>query len=148
MVSRGPFKDLALTVVKYVIKASYGGKVVVHGFRGLVHHSRAGAAKLFTAVKGCPKDYSHHEGPRSKTREEKQEPGLGSLQRSTASDLPLLASPYSQKFHSLQKYHYAGIKHSTHEPVGIVETNQNRALDILNVSMSISSVLCATHGYL
>lgn len=42
---------------------------MAHGFRGLVHHSRTGAAKLFTAVKGCPKDYSHHEGPRSKTRE-------------------------------------------------------------------------------
>lgn len=65
----GPFKDLALTVVKYATKASYRGKVVSHGFRGLVHCSRAEVAELITAVKRCPKDYSHHEGPRSKTRE-------------------------------------------------------------------------------
>lgn len=50
-------------------KASYGGKVVAPGSRGLVHLSRARVAELITAVKGCSKDYSHHEGSRNKTRE-------------------------------------------------------------------------------
>lgn len=108
---------------------------MAHGSRGLVHHSRAWWLNSSRQWKDAPK--TTHIVKDQETKQGKQEPGLGSLQRSPTGDLLPVASPYLPKVPQPPKISLPGIKPSKHEPLGIFETNQSRALDILNVSISI-----------